>query len=76
MERKQQQQADVYHDIVKVRDRVFETVTAIQKKSGMSLLQIAGRMNRTEDELKQYMKMYNILYAIENNLDCILRELK
>lgn len=75
-ERRQQYQADEFHDIKKVQDRVFETVTAIQKKSKMSLAQIAERMNRSEDELRQYMQMYKILDAVEKNLNCILRELK
>ena len=75
-DRRAQQEADVYHDIKKIQDRVFETVAAIQKKSGMSVEQIADRMGRTEDELRQYMKMYKILDAVENNLNCILRELQ
>ena len=75
-ERKQQREADVFHDIKKVQERVFETVTAIQKKSGMSLSQIAEAMGRTEDELKQFLNQYKILDAVENNLNVILRELK
>ena len=75
-ERKQQREADVFHDIRKVQERVFETVTAIQKKSGMSLSQIAEAMGRTEDELKQFLNQYKILDAVENNLNVILRELK
>ena len=75
-ERKQQREADIYHDIKKVQERVFETVTAIQKKSGMSLSQIAEAMGRTEDELKQFLNQYKILDAVENNLNVILRELK
>jgi hypothetical protein len=75
-ERKQQHEADVYHDIKKVQERVFETVTAIQKKSGMSLGQIAEKMGRTEEELQQFLKQYKILDAVENNLNVILRDLK
>ena len=60
-ERKQQHEADTYHDIRKVQERVFETVTAIQKKSHMSLSQIAERMGRTEDELKQFLNRYSTL---------------
>ena len=74
-ERKAQAEADVYHDINKIRDRVTETITTIQKKSGMSLADIASKFNRSEAELKQYISMYQILYAVENNLNCILREL-
>jgi hypothetical protein len=75
-ERQQQVEADRFHDIKKVQERVFETVTAIQKKSGMSLAQIAEKMGRTEDELKQYMSMYKILDAVEHNMNRILKELK
>lgn len=75
-ERKVQAEADKFHDIMKVQERVFETVTAIQKKSNMTLGQIAERMNRTEEELQQYMKQYKVLHAVENNLNCILRELQ
>jgi hypothetical protein len=73
---KAQQKADQYHDILKVQERVFETVTAIQKKGGLTLGQIAEKLQRTEEELQQYMKMYKILYAVENNLEYILRSLK
>lgn len=72
---KAQAQADQYHDILKVQERVFETVTAIQKKSKLTLGQIAEKMGRTEEELQGYMKQYKILYAVENNLVHILRGL-
>ena len=75
-ERKEQQAADSYHDIMKIQERVFETVTAIQKKGQLSLAQIAEKIGRTEDELKQYMNSYKILYAVENNLNYILREIQ
>lgn len=74
-ERKAQAQADIYHDIIKVQERVFETVTAIQKKGNLSLAQIAEKMGRSEEELKQYINMYKVLYAVENNLNLLLREL-
>jgi hypothetical protein len=75
-ERKQQFEADRFHDIRKVQERVFETVTAIQKKGNLSLGQIAEKMGRSEDELQQYLKQYKILEAVENNLNVILREIK
>lgn len=75
-ERKAQAQADIFHDILKVQERVFETVTAIQKKGNLSLAQIAEKMGRSEEELKQYINMYKVLYAVENNLNLLLRELK
>ena len=75
-ERQAQAQADAYHDIKKVQERVFETITAIQKKGKMSLGQIAERLNRTEDELRQYLTNYKILDILENNLNVILKELQ
>lgn len=74
-ERKEQYSADFYHDITKIQERVFETVTAIQKKGNLSLADIAEKIGRTEDELKQYMNSYKILYAVENNLNFILQGL-
>lgn len=75
-ERRAQEARDVYHDIMKIQERVFETVTAIQKKSSMSMAQLADRLGRTEEELRQYMSSYKILAAVENNLDRILEELR
>ena len=54
-ERKIQQEADYYHDINKVKDRVFETVTAIQKKGNLSIRDIAEKMSKTEEELRMYL---------------------
>lgn len=75
-DRRTQAEADAYHDILKVQERVFETVTAIQKKGGLTFEQIAERLGRQEDELRNYMKMYSILNAVEHNLNCMLSELK
>lgn len=75
-ERKLQNEADKFHDIKKVQERVFETITAIQKKGQLTLVQIAERMGRTEEEMKQYLNTYKILEAVENNLNQMLRELK
>lgn len=69
-----QKEADIYHDIRKVAERVNETITTIQKK-GLSLAQIAEKMNRTEAEIKGWINQYNILYAFEYNLDYIRRHL-
>lgn len=74
-ERKAQAEADFYHDIRKVQERVFETVTAIQKRGNLSLAQIAEKLGRTEEELKQYLGQYKILEAVENNLNYLLKEL-
>lgn len=74
-ERKAQNQADQYHDIMQVQNRVFETVTAIQKKGNMTIADIAEKMDRTEDELRTYLKYYGILNAVEHNLNVILQKL-
>ena len=74
-ERKEQNQADQYHDIMKVQNRVFETVTAIQKKGNVTIADIAKMMDRTEDELRTYLKYYGILNAVEHNLNVILQKL-
>lgn len=75
MDRRVQNEADQYHDIMKVQNRVFETVTAIQKKGNMTIADIANKMDRTEDELRTYLKYYGILNAVEHNLNVILQKL-
>lgn len=74
-ERHQQQQADFHHDIMKVQERVFETLTAIQKKGNLSVAEIAEKMGKSEDELKMYLKYYKMLAAVEHNLAFILSSL-
>lgn len=74
-ERTQQQKADQYHDIMQVQNRVFETVTAIQKKGNMTLADIAEKMGRTEEEMRTYLKYYGILNNIERNLNVIYQNL-
>lgn len=74
-ERKQQAMSDQYHDIMKVQNRVFETITAIQKKGNMTLADIAESMNRTEDELRNYLKYYSILNNLEHNLNVVYQKL-
>lgn len=74
-ERKLQQEAEYYHDINKVKERVFETVTAIQKRGNLSLAEIAQKMSKTEEELKMYLNYYKILGAVEHNLNYILKGL-
>lgn len=73
--RKLQDQADMYHDIMKVHARVCETLTAIQKKGNLSVAQIAEKMGKTEDELKMYLKYYKMLAAVEHNLNYLLSTL-
>lgn len=74
-ERRQQNQADQHHDIMQVQNRVFETVTAIQKRGKMSIADIAQQMNKTEDELRAYLRYYGILNNLEHNLNVILQKL-
>ena len=69
-----QRAEDQYHDIRKVKDRVFETITALQKM-GFSLADIAEKMNKSEAELKNYLSQYDILFAIENNLEYLRKQL-
>ena len=74
-ERKAQHQADQHHDIMQVQNRVFETITAIQKKGNMTISDIAVQMNRTEEEIRTYLKYYSILNNLEHNLNVILQRL-
>lgn len=62
---------DVYHDIMQIRDRVFETVTALNKQD-MSMADIASKLGKTEEEFKNYLSQYKILFAFENNLNQLL----
>ncbi len=64
---------DVYHDIMQVRERVLEKVTTLNKRD-MSLADIASALGKTEDELKNYLSQYKILYAFENNLDVLIKK--
>lgn len=64
---------DVYHDIMQVRERVFEKITALNKRD-MALSDIAHAMGKTEDELKNYLNQYKILFAFENNLEVLIKQ--
>ena len=74
-ERKAQDKADMFHNILNVRERVFETVTAIQKKGNMTPAQIAEKMGKTEDEFTIALKQYAVLAKMEKDLDALLRGL-
>lgn len=65
---------EVYHSIMGVRERVFEKITKLNK-ADMALPDIAKAMGKTEDELKNYLNQYKILYAFENNLDVMIKKL-
>ena len=64
---------DVYHDIMQVRERVFEKITTLNKRD-MALSDIAQAMGKTEDELKNYLNQYKILFAFENNLEVLVKQ--
>ena len=65
---------DIHHDIMQVRERVFEKATTLNKHD-MPLSKVAEALNRTEDEINGYFKQYKILYAFENNLDVLIKKL-
>ena len=66
-EQKLQKQADIKHDIMKVRERVFEEFTALNKK-GYSKADIAELIGMNEDELDMKIKMYVSLANMEKKL--------
>lgn len=74
-ERKAQQEQDRFHNILNVRERVFETVTAIQKKGNMTPADIAKMINKSEDEFTIALKQYAVLAKMEKELDALLRAL-
>lgn len=65
---------DIHHDIMQIRERVFEKVTTLNKKD-KSLSDIATSLNKTEDEIKNYLNQYKILFAFEANLDVLIKKL-
>lgn len=75
-EQKVQKQEDYYHDIRKVKERVLQTLTAIQKEGNLSFPEVAEKMSRTEDELNSWFKQYDILFAVENNLEFVLKKVR
>lgn len=65
---------EVYHDIMQVRERVFEKITTLNK-ADMTLEEIGKQLGRSKDEIEQYLKQYKILYAFEHNLDELMKKL-
>jgi hypothetical protein len=65
---------DIHHDIMQVRERVFEKITTLNKHD-MSISDIAAALNRSEEEVKNYLAQYKVLYAFENNLDVLIKKL-
>ena len=56
------------HDILKIRQRVLETVSAKMLK-GLTTSDIVKALNITEEELKAYFGYYYILDRLEKNLN-------
>ena len=69
---KSQKDSDMFHDILMVRERVFETVTKLQKDKDMSLGDIAKKLNREKEEVEIMLKQYVALAKFENELNKLL----
>lgn len=62
-----QKQEDMHHDIMKVRERVLQNFTVLNKK-GYSKAEIAEMIGLTEDDVDMKFKMYASLANMENKL--------
>lgn len=74
-EQKLQKQSDFKHDIMKVRERVFEEFTALNKK-GYSQSDIAELIGMNKDELDMKIKMYVSLANMEKKLSEAMGNIK
>lgn len=63
---------EVFHNILEVRDRVFQTVTEIQKTKDMSLADMAKKMGKEKEDLEIMLKQYVVLAKFENELNKLL----
>lgn len=68
-----QRQSEVRHDIMKVRERVLEGFTVLNKR-GMTKDDIAAAMGTDRDELDMKFKMYATLAKMESEIIRIIRE--
>lgn len=66
-EQKIQKQEDTFHDIMKVRERVLQEFTLLNKR-GYSKAEIAEMIGMTEDDLDMKFKMYASLANMEKKL--------
>lgn len=66
-EQKVQKLEDAHHDIMKVRDRVLQEFTALNKK-GYAKAEIAGMIGMAEEDLDLKFKMYASLANMEKKL--------
>ncbi len=55
------------HDISKIKERTQEAYTKLLKK-GLSVKEIANKLNRTEDEVKALFSYYDTLNTFEKDL--------
>ena len=58
-----------YHDIIKVRDRVWEKVTRILKEKNITTAELAQKLDRSEEEFRGCMGYYTILNELEKKID-------
>ena len=70
-----QKQLDMRHDIMKVRERVLEEFTTLNKR-GYSKDEIANMIGMDEDELDVKIKTYVTLAKMETKLTEVLKGLK
>jgi hypothetical protein len=66
-EQKVQKIEDTYHDIMKVRERVLQEFTSLNKK-GYGKAEISEMIGMTEDDLDMKFKMYASLANMEKKL--------
>lgn len=59
---------NMYHSISKVREQVYEAISAINK-SGMTLSEIATTINIAEEDINYYMNFYKKLEIFEGNIN-------
>lgn len=59
---------DMHHDILKVRERIFEYVTTLQKDKNMSLDDIAKKLGKDREDIEIMLKQYVVLAKFENEL--------
>lgn len=63
------------HDIRMVQEKLLEMITALNKK-GMTVPDIAAKLNMTEDTLRSYFAQYAALYNFEKSVADLLSSIK
>ena len=56
------------HNIMKIAERVKEKITSKMQK-GLTLEEVAAKLNMSSDELKAYLSYYSILNKLEKEID-------